>query len=241
MTQWMDRAWSHVGLRETAGKSATPEIVAMFAKAGHGEVVSDEVPWCAAFVGACLKDVGLSNTGSLMARSYATYGTRCDLKVGAIAVLKRGAPPSGHVGFVTGWGDGTVRLLGGNQGNAVCEASFPLADLIDVRWPPVKAGVTEVAAQAAKPLAKSRTLWSIFAGGSFLTWLGDIVNQGMEIVTHAGTQFASLGPGREMLAMIGGNGSTIAWAIGIGCLVSAACARIDDSNKAAPKPEGEPS
>jgi peptidoglycan L-alanyl-D-glutamate endopeptidase CwlK len=96
------------------------------------------------------------------------------------------------------------------------------------------------AASVAKPLVKSRTLWSIFAGGSFLTWLGDLVNQGMEIVTHAGAQFAALGPGREMLAMIGGNGSTIAWAVGVGCLVSAACARIDDSNKTPPKPEGEP-
>lgn len=236
-------------MRETSGSKATAAIVAMYASAGHAEVASDEVPWCAAFVGHCLKTAGLTNTGSLLARSYLTYGTKLEApRVGCIAVFKRGAPPSGHVAFVTGWGGGCIRVLGGNQGNAVSEINYSEANVLGYRWPNSAISApdeTITSAHAAitvpKPIAKSRTIWNIAAGGSLLTWLGALVNQGMEIVTAAGAQFAAIGPGREMLATIGGNGSTIAWAVGVGCLVSAACAKIDDSNKAPPKPEGEPS
>ena len=136
---WMDAAWSHIGVHETAGKGATAEIVGMYAKAGHAEVTSDEVPWCAAFVGSCLKDASLPNTGSLLARSYLDYGSKLEEpKVGAIAVFKRGAPPSGHVAFVTGWGNGSIRVLGGNQGDRVCEANYPESALLGLRWPPEK-------------------------------------------------------------------------------------------------------
>ncbi len=234
MTQpWMDAAWSHIGVRETAGKGATAEIVGMFAKAGHAEVQSDEVPWCAAFVGSCLKDASLPNSGSLMARSYLDYGTKLDEpKIGAIAVFKRGVPPSGHVAFVTGWGAGNIRVLGGNQGDKVCEANYPESSLIGLRWPPES--VPE--AVAAKPLVKSRTLWNLGVGGSLLTWLGDVMARGMQIVTEAGAQFAALAPSRDMLATIGGNSKTIAIGLGVGCLVSAACNKIGDSTPKEPTP-----
>lgn len=86
-----------------------------------------------------------------------------------------------------------------------------------------------------KPLARSRTLWNMGLGASFLTWLGGLFTQAMQIITEAGTQFAALGASREMLAIIGGNSSVIAWALGIGCLVSAACVNIGDKT---PPPEG---
>lgn len=226
MTPWMDAAWSHVGVRETKGKAATPAIVAMYADAGHAEVTSDEVPWCAAFVGSCLKGAGLPNTGSLLARSYLDYGTKLDEpKVGCIAIFKRGAPPSGHVAFVTGWGSGNIRVLGGNQGDAVSEANYRESDVLGYRWPPVKAAVAVV---EPKPLVKSRTLWNLGIGASFMTWLGDLFSKGMQLVTEAGAQFSQLGPAREMLATIGGNSATIGWALGVGCLLSAACLVIGD-------------
>jgi hypothetical protein len=87
-----------------------------------------------------------------------------------------------------------------------------------------------------KPLAKSRTLWNMGLGASFLTWLGGLFTQAMQIITEAGTQFAALGASREMLAIVGGNSSVIAWALGVGCLVSAACVNIGDKT---PPPEGK--
>ncbi|OWV86758.1 hypothetical protein ATY79_08000 [Rhizobium sp. R693] len=57
-------------------------------------------------------------------------------KPGAIAV-RRYAPfadPSwatgnGHVGFVVSWTNTAVTLLGGNQGNTICERTFPLIEM----------------------------------------------------------------------------------------------------------------
>lgn len=87
---------------------------------------------------------------------------------------------------------------------------------------------------ALKPLMKSRTLWNLGIGTSFLTWLGGWFADAMQIVTQAGTQFAALGPSREMLATIGGNSTTIAMALGVGCLVSAAAVNIGDKTPKEP-------
>lgn len=196
---WMDAAWSHIGVHETAGNKATAEIVGMYAAAGHPEVVSDEVPWCAAFVGACLQASSLPNTGSLLARSYLDYGSKLDEpQVGAIAVLKRGAPPSGHVGFVTGWGDGRIRLLGGNQGDKVCEASFRYDDVIGFRWPPVAAPVELV---SPNPLPKSQTIWMTLSG--YVAGVGIFASDTIGAMTE-------LGPIRDHLSSIGANGKGLA-------------------------------
>lgn len=232
-TPWMDHAWSHIGLKETPGKKATPAIVEMYAKAGNAGVTSDEVPWCAAFVGACLADAGLPNTGSLLARSYLKYGTPLtEPRVGAIAIIKRGPPPQGHVFFVTGWEGGRIRGLGGNQGNAVSEATFATSEVLGYRWPPVAeqpGHVETVAVPVPKPVIKSRTAWNIGIGGSFLTWLGDVFSTGMQTLTEAGAQFAALAPSRDLLAILGGNSKTIAISIGVGCLFAALCNKIGDS------------
>lgn len=60
--RWMDTAWTQQGVHETAGEGATPEIVAMFREVGATSVTSDETPWCAAFVGACLERSGIRST-----------------------------------------------------------------------------------------------------------------------------------------------------------------------------------
>ena len=203
---WMDTAWSHIGLHETKGRGATAEIVGMYAKAGHPEVTSDEVPWCAAFVGACLKDAGLPNTGSLLARSYLDYGTKLDApKVGCIAIFKRGAPPSGHVAFVTGWGAGNVRVLGGNQGDAVSEANYREADVLGYRWPPEKPPVAVV--NATKPLRKSGTMFGL-TGASFGAvgmWFHDAVSWTMNLGLEAIKAITDLAPLRDALISSGAN------------------------------------
>lgn len=238
---WMEHAWAHIGVRETKGKAATAEIVAMYAAAGRPDITSDEIHWCSAFVGMCtykaglprLIDIGVPKDEALMARSWLKYGTKLDEpKVGCITVLKRGAPPAGHVGFLTGWGDGYVRVLGGNQSDAVNEARFKESDVLGYRWPPER---QTVAVTEAKPLVKSRTLWNLGIGASFMTWLGDLFSKGMQLVTEAGAQFSQLGPAREMLATVGGNSATIGWALGVGCLLSAACLVIGDKTPKEPQ------
>ncbi|MBU2533005.1 MAG: TIGR02594 family protein, partial [Alphaproteobacteria bacterium] len=97
---WMAEAWLWLGTRERPGRGDNPNVLMFFRDAGRADIQRDEVPWCAAFVGACLEREGLAGTGSLLARSYLDWGQAIDApRLGAIVVLKRGHNPSaGHVG-----------------------------------------------------------------------------------------------------------------------------------------------
>jgi len=104
-------------------------------------VADDETPWCAAFVGAMLEDAGHKSTRSGWALSYAKYGWPVAYPaVGAIAYMQRknsaGKVIGGHVGFVVGErADGSIMLLGGNQGDRVSVAPFSKARIMGYRWP----------------------------------------------------------------------------------------------------------
>jgi uncharacterized protein (TIGR02594 family) len=128
---WMVKAKEELarGVREFANGS-NPEIEKYFADTSLGRQ-PDDVAWCAAFISWCIKQ-------SNGARSPVTYSARAadwlnngkgleGPQYGAIVVtvpLAKGA--SGHVGFAHSW-DGThVNVLGGNQGDAVKIAKFPL-------------------------------------------------------------------------------------------------------------------
>lgn len=78
--------------------------------------------WCAAYVNATLAQTGMKGTDSNLARSFLDWGQEVEQpQKGDLAVFSRGDPngPYGHVGFFDGYNeDGTIRVLGGNQGSA---------------------------------------------------------------------------------------------------------------------------
>lgn len=115
-----------LGEKEVKGKLANEKIVELFKDSGNPTVVSDEVPWCAAFVGACLARANKPNTGSLVARDYLKYGTKLKgPKVNSIGIMRRGNSSwEGHVGFVTQFDKDWVWMLGGNQSNSVSVQKF---------------------------------------------------------------------------------------------------------------------
>lgn len=128
-------ARKYLGVAEVPGKGSNPLVEEFFARAGHPGL-TDEVPWCAAFVGAVLAELGIPPSGSLMARSYMTWGKAIhvnDMVEGDIAVIPRGKPPAGHVFFVTRVENGRVYGLGGNQKDQVSEDSWPLSSVIAAR------------------------------------------------------------------------------------------------------------
>ena len=133
---WLTPAWTELGQHEMPGSEANPHIRDFFADAGHPEIVSDEVAWCAAFVSACLERSGVRSTRSLLARDYLMWGDELAApRLGAIAVLSRDPDPaSGHVGFLAGETADALILLGGNQHNAVTVAAFPKSRLLSLRW-----------------------------------------------------------------------------------------------------------
>ncbi len=78
--------------------------------------------WCARFMNMVLEKTGHKGTGSAMANSFASYGTRVSgPQVGAIAVMGRRG--GGHVGIITGIdSSGNPIMISGNNGNRVREA-----------------------------------------------------------------------------------------------------------------------
>jgi uncharacterized protein (TIGR02594 family) len=132
---WLDKAKEYIGTKEIPGVHDNPKIIKLWEDAGL-PFDDDETPWCAGFVGGVLHQSGLPNTKSGMARSYLTYGMKLDgPKLGAIVILERGAAPSGHVGFVTGFTSTHVKVLGGNQSNEVNETWFKRSGVLGWRWP----------------------------------------------------------------------------------------------------------
>ncbi len=81
--------------------------------------------WCARFMNFVLERSGRKGSGSDMARSFASYGSRVSgPQVGAIAVMSRGKS-GGHVGIVSGIdADGNPIIISGNHGQRVAEATY---------------------------------------------------------------------------------------------------------------------
>lgn len=125
-----------IGLREIKGPKHAGRIVQMLQKLGAWWR-DDETPWCGVAVGAWLTAAGLPIPKHYYrALAWADYGVRLDGPVqGAIAVLSRKG--GGHVGLVTGFTPNAqhVRLLGGNQNDAVNETWFPASRVTAYRLP----------------------------------------------------------------------------------------------------------
>jgi uncharacterized protein (TIGR02594 family) len=138
--RWLTLARAEIGTKEAPGDADNPRILQYDADAGHPEVKHDETAWCAAFTSSILKRSGITPTGSLLAKSYLTFGEKLTgPKIGCIAVLWRGSPSAstGHVGFVTGFTSTDISLLGGNQktDGEVCIETFPRTRVLAYRWP----------------------------------------------------------------------------------------------------------
>lgn len=114
-TPWMPIALAQRGVNETANK----DKVIQYHKEGGGLNTNEQTPWCASFVGWCLKQAKIKGTGSALARSYSNWGkevSKDKIPYGAIIVLRgsRG-PSSGHVCFATKDLGDRVEVIGGNQ------------------------------------------------------------------------------------------------------------------------------
>lgn len=176
-------AEGYLGLKEWPGAKHNPEIVKLYADAGHGWVQDDETPWCAAFVAAVLAQLGLQGTGKLTARSYLQWGEPVDLddaEPGDIVVFWRGSPDGwqGHVAFFDSLAAGAVRVLGGNQGDAVSIASYPKGRLLGVRRLAAAPRGAPEPAERPKASKSVAAAWAAVGvaiaafGASIINWFG---------------------------------------------------------------------
>ncbi len=133
---WLLIAAAELGVSEIVGRRHNPRIQAYHATTNVGDVAPDEIPWCSSFVNWVMLRAGERSTRSAAARSWLRWGMPLAIPaVGAIAILERGAPPSGHVGFLIHWTPSRIFLLGGNQTNSVRVSPYDRSLLLDLRYP----------------------------------------------------------------------------------------------------------
>ncbi len=135
----------YLGIREVPGAQHHPMIVAWLNRIAAW-AKDDETPWCAAFVDHPAFELDLPRPRSLGARSWLTVGNPVELSQARrgfdVVVLSRGTAPQpgpevlrapGHVGWFSRLEGEKVYLLGGNQGNAVSIAGYPIDRVLGVR------------------------------------------------------------------------------------------------------------
>jgi len=133
--RWLTEAAKHIGTKEVPGLKHEPKILQWWKAIKRGGIKTDEVPWCAAFVGAMLEETGIVSSRYESAASYLNWGVPLPQAMrGCVVVFTRKG--GGHVGFVMGKdAAGNLLVLGGNQSDTVSIRAFPLARVAGYRWP----------------------------------------------------------------------------------------------------------
>jgi uncharacterized protein (TIGR02594 family) len=144
MTPWMTEAYRLIGVREVPDAGNNPVIMSWGNRLGSkvlGIVYKgDAIPWCGLYAAHCVTQAGLKPPAiAIRAKAWATWGmfigtTATRPPLGSIAVFSRAG--GGHVGFVDSVNaDGSLNVLGGNQGDAVNVRRFKRSQLLALRWP----------------------------------------------------------------------------------------------------------
>ena len=135
---WLKIARQELGVAEKPGATHNPRIIEYLKSTtlGSPENQQDETPWCSAFVNWVLQKAGVEpRTNSAWARSWLNWGVATDNPIpGTIAVFSRGQN-AGHVAFYLDEDEDRIKVLGGNQGNAVSVAWYPRTALLGYREP----------------------------------------------------------------------------------------------------------
>lgn len=138
---WLAVARSYIGQREIPGPESNPWIKQLWinlkaAWLWNSAGDDSKLAWCGTFCAHVMQECGISRPVHwYRARAWLDWGVTLEYPyLGCIAVFERNG--GGHVGFVVGYGlDGTLAILGGNQGNAVSVAHLSRERLLGYRWP----------------------------------------------------------------------------------------------------------
>lgn len=133
-------ALAEYGIHSTPGADTTPRILEYLRVAGlSADIKDDETAWCGTFASYCAATAGYTlpkdNAG---ARSWLNFGTATTTpRLGDIVVFWRESPDSwkGHVAIYVTSRDGSVWVLGGNQGGQVSIVALPTERVLGYRRP----------------------------------------------------------------------------------------------------------
>jgi uncharacterized protein (TIGR02594 family) len=117
------------GIEEIPGPKDNPRIV-QYHQATTLKATDDETPWCSSFVNWCLEQAGIKGTRDARAISWRDWGRELDEpRHGCIAVFPH------HVGFYAEDNGDYIRVLGGNQSDAVTISNYAGDAVLTYRWP----------------------------------------------------------------------------------------------------------
>ena len=144
----VSRARAYIGEYEIKGAKHNPLIIALWEAAERatktnvswlfpGGKKNDEVAWCGAFLGGIFGQVGLGHKipkEFYRAKEWENAGTKLTKPAyGCVVTFTRDG--GGHVGIVVGkTSKGMLKVLGGNQSDAVNIADFDPKRVTSYRW-----------------------------------------------------------------------------------------------------------
>jgi uncharacterized protein (TIGR02594 family) len=210
--EWYRLAYEDLGVAECPGICNNRTVVQYYADAGFPAVKSDDVAWCAAFVGAMLERAGIPCSKSLMARSYERWGEDASAspRIGDVVTIWRGSKRSawGHVFFYAGETATHVKGLGGNQADMVSLALFPKSRITSIRRP--------------RPIAKSR----IVGAGAAAAASSAVTGGTAAAVIIAETTDLVVKTGDKVAGPVGNSSPTLALYIILGCALLSVTAGV---------------
>ncbi len=134
---------AELGVKEIPGVENNPRILHYARQSGQYWVKSEETSWCALFIAFVVSELPEFTRPSLpnraaTAREWLKMGVDVPfekVRAGDLVIFWRVAPDSwqGHVGFYLGRKGDDFLVLGGNQGNSVCERYFSKDCLLGIR------------------------------------------------------------------------------------------------------------
>ena len=131
---WMPIAEAELGVKEDPDEGENPRVIEYHA-ATRLKATLDSVPWCSSFACWVMEQAGINHPESARARAWLRWGEKLLTPVyGCIVVFDRGHG-TGHVGFFIGFDGEKLKVLGGNQSNAVNIQSWPRYKVLGFRWP----------------------------------------------------------------------------------------------------------
>lgn len=136
---WITIAKKEIGVKEVRG-GENARIIEYHSTCTL-KATEDEVAWCSAFVNWVMLKAGCERTHMAAARSWLGIGPKLPgFKKYAIVVFKRGDSKwQGHVAFAIDDLGSSIRVLGGNQHDAVCYAVYKKSNVLGYFWPKAEA------------------------------------------------------------------------------------------------------
>lgn len=118
---WLAIAYAEEGVKEVVGSGDNPRIVEYLRSTNLSAPFrnNDETAWCSGFANWCVERAGFAGTDSAAAISWGQWGKATDAPEPGDLVVFNWGNGHGHVGFFVGFSGSIVKVLGGNQSNAV--------------------------------------------------------------------------------------------------------------------------